>query len=169
MIRIRRIALTLLVATLCFALTSCASNGGGIIQPMGDTMDGLFVELRVDKPPGSIALYNVTKDGMIGFAGGAEAKNGESEWSDALTEDEKSQLIAMVDENNWLSREPADSTTNPEHVYRLKVRRGSTRESYVVHGDNPGLVELAAFLDSICRRRFDSFIDTLPQAGPPKR
>lgn len=159
------VGLLMLLVSVCVWLAGCASNGSGIIHSMPDRMDGLFLELTVQRDKDSIAYYNVKKDGTIGFAGGVEAKRGDIEWTDALTDEERNRIVSMVESFGWLEREPASSAINPEHRYELLVRQGSKRSHVIVRGDHPQLVEMSALLEQICSRRFDEFIDRLPQPG----
>jgi hypothetical protein len=150
-------------------LTGCATDGS-ILHPMPDQMSGLFLEISVEKPPDSFALYSVKKDGTISFGGGKEARQGETTWTDELSDEERVKIVAMVEQFGWLHSGPVSSKTNPEHEYAVSARRGSTRMSVEVTGDNPQVVEMVSYLDQICRRRFDAFIESLPQPGqaPPR-
>lgn len=166
--RFRKLSEARVLAMLIMGALAGCSSMGPILHSMPDNMDGLFIELRVDKPPDSTALYRVTKDATLSFGGGSDAMQGKTDWSTDLTDEQRTKIMAMIDEFGWLRREPTSSPTNAENVYHVSVRRGSTRTECVVQGDNPQVVEMAVFLDQICRKRFDDYIDRLPQPGPPK-
>ena len=150
------------------ALPGCASSGS-MFHSMPNRMDGLFLEIEAEKPNHSVAIYKVTQDGTLSYAGGVEARRGETEWSTELSPEQRQRVMDMVEQFGWLNSGPANSPVNPEHVYHVSVRRGLTRTNVVVQGDNPQIIEMQQVLDEICMQRFDEYLERLPKPGEPTR
>jgi hypothetical protein len=161
-------ALNVLALAALAAVSACSSSGS-MFHTMPDRMDGLFIEIRAEKPNNSVAVYEITQDGMLHFAGGAEAKRGETEWSTELSAAQRQRVMDMVEAFGWLEREPGSTHDPAGHVYEISIRRGSTRQRHTVQGDHAQVVEMLQFLDEICMQRFDEFLERLPKAGEQKR
>lgn len=132
-------------------------------------MDGLFLDIKVEKPGNSIAVYSITQDGTLAFAGGVEAKRGETDWSTELAPEQRQRINDMVNEFGWLRNGPTSVSENREHTYEISVRRRASRMSCEITGDHPQVVAMVKYLDDICMARFDDYLDRLPRASQPAR
>jgi hypothetical protein len=148
------------------AVLVAAGAGGCASTPRGaDVTGGLVVQMHVESAGRAYELYRVETDGTLRFAGGYDARNEKYTWSGPLTGDEIARLRAIVAEHRWLEDDPASVAEPPDRLYRIRVRRGSDRASFMVTGDSPAVKPAYDLLRTAGERRLDEFMETLPEPG----
>jgi hypothetical protein len=155
-----------LFAAAWLALAGCGSTPA--TQPMADRF-GLSLEFSAHDETGSERLYRVAKDGTISFGGGFKARVGSTTWTGQMTEQEQRELLDVIREQEWFTRE-IESTGQPDdRVYRVTVNAAEGHERFKVVGCNPRVESVEAVLEQICRRRLDEDLKRLPEPSIRER
>jgi hypothetical protein len=89
--------------------------------------------------------FVVGADGSLAYGGGMRAFERQTEWTGRLTDDEGARLRAIVDAAGWLTA--AEPSVGPDQAVDRAVE----------------------LLGAACKRRFDRFMQRLPEAGVQKR
>ena len=109
--------------------------------------------------------YRVVPGGDLRFAGGLAAVDGSFSWSGPLTDREIDQLFALVADHGWESRDPPSRGEPADRRYRITLRGPGLHRRFEVIGDAPGVQAVEMILDGAARRRFDPYLERLPQPG----
>lgn len=113
--------------------------------------------------------FVVGADGSLAYGGGMRAFERQTEWTGRLTDDEGARLRAIVDAAGWLTAaEPSverAATPVAEMVFAVP---GGEREVRVA-GPDQAVDRAVELLGAACKRRFDRFMQRLPEAGVQKR
>jgi hypothetical protein len=159
------------LAALALAAFGCrtAPEGGGAAAAK-DVTGGVFLELEVHRPGGSLARYRVEPSGLLSFAGGNDAVAGRYSWSGPLTEAEAARLRELLDVQGWCAgAKPAGGKPPDDERYEVRLRQAAGRRSLVLPLADPGAVAIHDLLESAARRRHEEFLRSLPRAGDAPR
>ncbi len=167
-----RHAVTLLaVAGLLLVLCGCSGWGGwggrggtGAVGGRSPT-GGIKLELLVHGEANLAVLYRVSEDGMIGYGGGADARNRTITWTGQMTPGEIDELRALLQQHGWFDGAPRSTGEPQERVSRIKLSHAGRSNSYKVRGRIPDVTPIEQLLDRVARRRFERFLESLPKAG----
>lgn len=157
------------VAGLLLVLCSCSVRGGrvaaggpGAVEGRSAT-GGLKLELLVHGEANLAVLYRVSRDGTIGYGGGADARNRTITWTGQMTPGEIDELHALLQQHGWFDGAPRSTGEPQERVSRIKLRHAGRSYSYKVRGISPDVTPIEQLLDRVARRRFERFLESLPK------
>lgn len=134
-----------------------------------DLTGGVSLQMFIKAPGNSFTLYQVETDGTLSFGGGTDAANGKTSWTGILTDDERRQLLGLIDRSGWWIGEPALSVggDEPKRTIEIKLAGPRGRRSFKLVDAVPGADVLAVeeLLAQAARRRNENFLNTLPKPG----
>ncbi len=144
-----------------------AAGGPGGTEAVGgrSPTGGLKLELLVHGEANLAVLYRVSEDGMIGYGGGADARNRTITWTGQMTAGEIDELRALLHQHGWFGGAPRSTGEPKERVSRIKLSHAGRSHSYKVRGRSPDVTPIEQLLDRVARRRFERFLESLPKAG----
>lgn len=157
-------------AACLWLLVSCAS--APVVPPSGapGPTGGLGMRLwhaRTDTR--QYEYFVVGADGSLAYGGGMKAFERQTEWSGRLSDEEGARLRAIVDAAGWLTAaEPsAERAANPvaEMVFTVP---GGERDVRIA-GPDQAVDRAMEVLGGAAKRRFDRFMQRLPEAGVQPR
>ena len=150
----------LLCAAACVSAPIAAPNDPG--SPTG----GLGVRLwygRADTR--QYEYFRVSVDGTLSYGGGMKAFDRQFEWNWALTPEEATRVRAIVDAAKWLTAEDPALHTAEVPLAEIAVSNGDKDRHFNIQGPNEAVVQLVEVLSKAAQRRFDRFMQRLPDAG----
>jgi hypothetical protein len=155
--------LRMLVATVALSgLAGCAATG----PAMGDdVMVGLDLKLFVRRGENAFALYRVSPDGMLSFAGGYDAVNREYTWTGPLTATEREELRALIRVHEWFATPFVSTSRPPQWGYRIDIQRPGEGRRFAVEGQHPRIEPVRELLETAAARRNEEFMRSLPKPG----
>ena len=109
--------------------------------------------------------FRVSVDGTLSYGGGMKAFDRQFEWNGALTPEEAKRVRAIVDAANWLTAEDPALHTAEVPLAEIAVSNGDKDRHFNIQGPNEAVVQLAEVLSKAAQRRFDRFMQRLPDAG----
>src|SRR5262245_1146935 len=142
----------------------CASPGG----PPESATGGLELSMYVRDETRSEVFYQVTRDGVLHFGGGLDARLESTSWAGALTEPELAQLRQLLEAQDWFQTKPVSTKTPEDCLYRVSLRTPQVSKRFTVKGENTALEPVRELLAQASRRRLDATLERLPQPGPQR-
>ena len=109
--------------------------------------------------------FRVSVDGTLSYGGGMKAFDRQFEWNGALTPEEAKRVRAIVDAAKWLTAEDPALHTAEVPLAEIAVSNGDKDRHFNIQGPNEAVVQLAEVLSKAAQRRFDRFMQRLPDAG----
>ena len=109
--------------------------------------------------------FRVSVDGTLSYGGGIKAFDRQFEWNGALTPEEAKRVRAIVDAAKWLTAEDPALHTAEVPLAEIAVSNGDKDRHFNIQGPNEAVVQLAEVLSKAAQRRFDRFMQRLPDAG----
>ena len=109
--------------------------------------------------------FRVSVDGTLSYGGGMKALDRQFEWNGALTPEEAKRVRAIVDAAKWLTAEDPALHTAEVPLAEITVSNGEKDRNFNIQGPNEAVVQLAEVLSKAAQRRFDRFMQRLPDAG----
>lgn len=113
--------------------------------------------------------FVVGADGSLGYGGGMKGFDRQVEWRGALTPDEASGLRAIVDAAGWMTEKDPSRAGGATPVAEIVVRAGGKERAFDVAGPSAPVDRAVELLSKAATRRFDAFMQRLPEAGPQPR
>ena len=83
---------------------------------------GISLEMSIKGKENLATIYKVEQDGTIHFGGGLDAQLNKTSWTGQLTEQEATQLIALLNKQGWFSDLPYSSNFDADREYKIKLR-----------------------------------------------
>ena len=158
---------------LALALAALAGCETAPIAPPADASSptqGLGMQLwyaRTDTR--QYEYFVVGEDGSLAFGGGMKAFDRETEWKGRLTDEEGKRLRQIVDAAKWLeSADPARKTAETP-VADVVLRSGGSERKFVIQGPDEAAMQAVEVLAKAAQRRFDRYMQRLPDAGVQPR
>ncbi len=111
-------------------------------------------------------LFRITPTGEIQYGGGMSAMNDYTTWENALTPEQASEFVELVNSLSWIQtipKETGDDKTEPVIVVKYQQDGGSER-NFAIRGNTPESDKVIAFMKSLTQRRFQSTLQKLPEA-----
>jgi hypothetical protein len=132
---------------------------------------GLGVTLWFARPETKqYEFYVVEPDGRFSCSGGLKAFERATDWNGRLTDDEAKRLRAIVDGAKWLTAaEPSRDDPKRTPVFEMLLKVPSGEREVVIRGADPAAEQAAQLLAEAAKRRFDRFMQRLPDAGTQPR
>ncbi|MCH7602220.1 MAG: hypothetical protein IIB54_05600 [Planctomycetes bacterium] len=125
----------------------------------------MTLTLRIEESGNMAAYYTVDSDGTLGFGGGLDARFDRISWTGSMQDDELSELLALIEQNQLFERKPV-GTGEPKSLrwrFELSGPKGWKRSRLT--GECPILRQVYELLDASSRKRFDGILETLPKPG----
>lgn len=111
------------------------------------------------------AYYTLDSDGTLGFGGGMDARFNRISWTGSMQDEELSELLALIEQNQLFERQPVCSGEPKTLRWRFEVSGPKGWKRSRLTGECPILRQVYELLDEISRRRFDGILETLPKPG----
>ena len=111
-------------------------------------------------------LFRITPTGEIQYGGGMSAMNDYTTWENALTPEQASEFVELVNSLSWIQtipKETGDDKTEPVIVVKYQQHGGSER-NFAIRGNTPESDKVIAYMKSLTQRRFHSTLQKLPEA-----
>ena len=111
-------------------------------------------------------LFRITPTGEIQYGGGMSAMNDYTTWENALTPEQASEFVELMNSLSWIQtipKETGDDKTEPVIVVKYQQDGGSER-NFAIRGNTPESDKVIAFMKSLTQRRFQSTLQKLPEA-----
>jgi hypothetical protein len=113
--------------------------------------------------------FVVGEDGSLAFGGGMKAFDRETEWNGRLTDDEGTRLRAIVDAAKWLEAEDPARKTAETPIAEFVLRSGGSERKFSIEGPDDAVKQAIEVLSKASARRFDRYMQRLPDAGVQPR
>ncbi len=113
--------------------------------------------------------FVVGADGSLGYGGGMKAFDRQVEWRGALTPEEATGLRAIVDAAGWMTAKDPSCAGGATPVAEIVLRAGGKERAFDVSGPSAPVDRAVELLSKAATRRFDAFMQRLPEAGPQPR
>ena len=158
--------LTLVVAVVLGAqlsgsfLVGCATARSAAAGATGGVTLRLY---KHDQEGGAMTLYEMKRDGTLGFGGGRDAQFDRITWTGAMTEPEIEELLALIEQYEWFESGP-DGSDEPQGLsYRISLSGPKGSKRYRIKGSCESLIAIETLLERISRRRLEPILDKLPK------
>ena len=167
---VARIALCATLAVVSVAFTACES--APIVPPHDEdsSTDGLGLRLwyaRVDTR--QYDYFQLRADGSLSYGGGLTAFNRQSEWTGRITAEEGFRLRKLVDAAKWMTAADPALHTAETPVAEVVLTSGKSERAFTIQGPNEYVLQVVEVLSKAAARRFDRFMQRLPDAGTQTR
>lgn len=113
--------------------------------------------------------FQLAPDGTLGYGGGMKAFNREVEWTGKATAEEAARVRAIVDAAGWLTAADPSRKSKASPVAEIVVRSGRADRAFEIDGPDEPVVQVVEVLSKAATRRFDRFMERLPEAGSQPR
>ena len=113
--------------------------------------------------------FVVGEDGSLAFGGGMKAFDRETEWTGRLTAEEGARLRALVDGAKWMTADDPALKTAETPIADIALRSGGAERKFVIQGPNEAALQVVEVLSKASQRRFDRYMQRLPDAGVQPR
>ena len=154
-------------------LLLAACHGGAITVPhdAGSPTGGLRLQLWVARTDTrQYEFFRIAADGTLDFAGGMKAFDREIEWTGRLSAEDAARVRAIVDRAQWCSDKEPGKQTAKTPVAEIVVGNESETRAFTIRGPDESVLQITEILSKAANRRFDRFMERLPDAGTqPKR
>ena len=159
-------ALRALLGMLALCASACVSAPIAVPNDPASPTGGLGLQLwycRADTR--QYENFRVSVDGTLSYGGGMKAFDRQFEWNGALTPEEATRVRAIVDAAKWLTAEDPALHTAEVPLAEIAVSNGDKDRHFNIQGPNEAVVQLVEVLSKAAQRRFDRFMQRLPDAG----
>jgi hypothetical protein len=159
-------ALRALLGMLALSASACVSAPIAVPNDPASPTGGLGLQLwfcRADTR--QYENFRVSVDGTLSYGGGMKAFDRQFEWNGALTPEEATRVRAIVDAAKWLTAEDPALHTAEVPLAEITVSNGEKDRNFNIQGPNEAVVQLAELLSKAAQRRFERFMQRLPDAG----
>lgn len=152
------------------ALSACVSAPIAAPDDPASPTGGLVLRLWLAQTDTrQYQAFRVAADGAFSYGGGLKAFDRQYEWQGRLTDDEARQLRAIVDRAAWLTAKDPSRTGAVTPIAEVVVGNGSGERSFTIAGRDEAVGQVEALLSKAASRRFDRYMQRLPDAGPQQR
>lgn len=156
----------LLAAVLGLASAGCETTP---LVPPSDAASptgGVAMDLWFARPDArTYEWFVVGADGSLAYGGGMKAFDRQVEWKGALTPDEASRLRAIIDSAGWMTAKAPALKGGTTPLAEIVLRAGGKERAFDVSGPSAPVERAVELLSKAAARRFDAFMQRLPEAG----
>ncbi len=151
-------------------LPGCATSQSA--DSAHDRMGGVTLDVRVHRGPNSEALYRVSRDGTLAYAGGQAAREREFTWSGRMSDENILSLRTALDAHGWMTgtppptQSPSDDEQSDALIpirINVDLRGPHARHKFTIHGSNASTQQIIAILEDASLARHAEFLDSLPK------
>jgi hypothetical protein len=161
-------AAAIVAATVVLVLAAaCTSGPIPVPQDAASPTGGLGMDLwiaRVDSQ--RYEFFRVHPDGRLEYGGGVRAFGRGTDWSGQIPAEDARKVRQAVDEAGWLTAEDPSRTGAKTPIAEIVLRAGGKERTLTIAGESAEVDRIADVLRVVASRRFDSFMQRLPEAGP---
>jgi hypothetical protein len=156
---------------LSLIVLSLAACGSGIKAGSEDSFTrGLALRMLVTDRESSHALYELSPDGSITFAGGFNALNGRPSWEGLATPEEVDELHTLLAAHGWFDHDPVPDPPDPDNladtrIHRVNLAWPTGGRAFEAHGGGTHIDPIRQHLERIAAKRFDPVLQQLPEPG----
>lgn len=152
------------------ALAGCASAPIAAPADPSSPTGGLSLQVWVARTDTrQYQFFRVAADGSLSYGGAMRAFDRQFEWEGRLSDDEARTLRAIVDRAGWLTAEDPERPGARTPVAEVVVGNGRRDRSFTITGPDAAVDEVESLLGKAAARRFDRYMQRLPEAGPRVR
>lgn len=168
---VRAAAIAALVLLACGpALTGCDTGPIKVPEDPASVTGGLGLRLWYARPATrQYEYFTLDPDGMLGYGGGMKGFDRAVDWRGQLTSDEAARLRAIIDAAHWLDAPSPGREGTESTVAEISLRAGGSERSFTINGPDDAVTQAVALLSKAAERRFDRFMQRLPEAGAQRR
>ena len=159
-------ALVACVVVVLAGVPGCDTAPIKVPEDPGSATGGLGLRLWYARPATrQYEYFTVDPDGTLGYGGGMKGFNREVDWRGPLTKDEATRLREVVDAAHWLDAEKPGREGAESTVAEVSVRAGGAERSFTINGPDDAVARTVELLSKAAQRRFDRYMQRLPDAG----
>lgn len=165
--RSRALAICVVAALVPIAAVSCTSGPLPVPNDAASPTGGLGLDLwtaRTDSQ--QYEFFRVHPDGRFDYGGGVRAFGRGTEWSGALSPEDARTVRQVVDDAGWMTAAEPGREGAKTPIAEIVLRAGGKERAFTITGESAEVKRLADLLRTVASRRFDSFMQRLPEAGP---
>lgn len=154
-------------AAAVFVAVSCTSGPIPVPNDPASPTGGLGLDLwtaRTDSQ--QYEFFRVHPDGRLDYGGGVRAFGRGTDWSGAMPPDDARTVRKIVDEAGWMTVAEPGRDGGKTPIAEIFLRSGGKERTFTITGESAEVKRLADLLRTVASRRFDSFMQRLPEAGP---
>ena len=162
-----RAAVLVAVVVVPVLAAACTSGPLPVPQDAASPTGGLGIDLwtaRIDSQ--KYEFFRVHPDGRLEYGGGVRAFGRGTDWSGQLPPEEARKVRQLVDEAGWLTAEDPSRAGAKTPIAEIILRAGGKERTFTIAGESAEVGRIADILRAVANRRFDSFMQRLPEAGP---
>lgn len=168
MVRAAAVAAALVACGLL--LSGCDTGPIKVPEDASSVTGGLGLRLWHARPgTRQYEYFTVDPDGMLGYGGGMKGFDRAVDWRGPLTADEAGRLRAIVDAAHWLDAPNPGREGTETSVAEITLRAGGSERSFTINGPDDAVTRTVELLSKAAERRFDRFMQRLPEAGSQRR
>ncbi len=161
------LALSFAAALAPVVAVSCTSGPLPVPNDPASPTGGLGLDLwtaRTDSQ--QYEFFRVHPDGRLDYGGGVRAFGRGTDWSGALSPDDARTVRQVVDEAGWMTAAEPGREGAKTPIAEIVLRAGGKERAFTITGQSAEVKRIADLLRTVASRRFDSFMQRLPEAGP---
>ncbi|MCP4758912.1 MAG: hypothetical protein GY894_03080 [Planctomycetes bacterium] len=113
---------------------------------------------------GRLVRYEVSPQGVLRFAGGVDAREGDWSWEGHISASEGAELQTIIDRADWIASPPR-STNKDGDSWEVSIRSGGRERSFDLQGDTASVLNAWAVLQKAGRTRLEGDLELLPRPG----
>ena len=165
--RSRALAICVVAALVPIAAVSCTSGPLPVPNDAASPTGGLGLDLwtaRTDSQ--QYEFFRVHPDGRFDYGGGVRAFGRGTDWSGALSPEDARTVRQVVDDAGWMTAAEPGREGAKTPIAEIVLRAGGKERAFTITGESAEVKRLADLLRTVASRRFDSFMQRLPEAGP---
>lgn len=149
------------------AAVSCTSGPLPVPSDAASPTGGLGLDLwtaRTDSQ--QYEFFRVHPDGRLDYGGGVRAFGRGTDWSGAMPPDDARKVRQIVDEAGWMTAADPGREGGKTPIAEIVLRAGGKERAFAITGESAEVKRIADLLRTVASRRFDAFMQRLPEAGP---
>ena len=161
------VAARALAAAASLAAAACTSGPIPVPSDAASPTGGLGLDLWTARTDAQqYEFFRVHPDGRLDYGGGVRAFGRGTDWSGAMPPDDARKVRQIVDEAGWMTAADPGREGAKTPIAEIVLRAGGKERSFTITGESAEVKRIADLLRGVASRRFDSFMQRLPEAGP---
>jgi hypothetical protein len=155
-----------LVLAAALVVPGCVTGPVVPPQDVASPTGGVGIDLWVAKVDArQYEYFRVRPDGGLEYAGGLPAFNREIQWKGALTAEESAAVRAAIDRAGWMTAPSPGRSGAGDRRAEIVLRVPGAERAFEIDGPDDAVDALVRTLSGAASRRFDAFMQRLPEAG----
>jgi hypothetical protein len=168
--RVAALAALAVLAALGVASVGCETTPLVPPSDAASATGGVAMDLWFARPESRrYEWFVVGADGSLGYGGGMKAFDRQVEWRGALTPEEATGLRSIIDAAGWMTAKDPSRSDGSTPLAEIVLRAGGKERAFDIAGPSAPVDRAVELLSKAATRRFDSFMQRLPDAGRQPR